>query len=148
MAPVVLAYRFVEQKQRLRAYWNPGDGAVDDAEWAALHEKHAAPTVACMRRMLGSYVKLGQFLALRPDIAPPVWTKELRTLESAVPARAADLVRTTIRDAYGVDDVGEIFATFDDEPLGAARCLKKNFPFGILFRSARGEGLFNRSFPS
>ena len=120
MAPVVLAYRFLEQKQNLRRSWNPVDPSVEAAEWQALHDAHAAPTVACMRRMLGSYVKLGQFLALRPDIMPPTWTDELRSLESAVPARATALVRATIEDAYGVDDVSAIFAEFDDAPLGAA----------------------------
>ena len=93
MAPVIIAYRVLEQKQKLRRDWNGHENpALEDAEWAALHEQHAAPTVACMRRMLGSYVKLGQFLALRPDIVPDVWTKELRTLENAVPPQATDLV--------------------------------------------------------
>ena len=97
MAPVIIAYRVLEQKQKLRRDWNGHENpALEDAEWAALHEQHAQPTVACMRRMLGSYVKLGQFLALRPDIVPDVWTKELRTLENAVPPQATALVHDTI----------------------------------------------------
>ena len=121
MAPVIIAYRVLEQKQKLRRDWNGHENpALEDAEWAALHEQHAQPTVACMRRMLGSYVKLGQFLALRPDIVPDVWTKELRTLENAVPPQATDLVRDTICRSYDVESVHEIFKTFDDKPLGSA----------------------------
>ena len=118
MAPVIIAYRVLEQKQKLRRDWNGHENpALEDAEWAALHDAHAAPTVACMRRMLGSYVKLGQFLALRPDIVPDVWTKELRTLENAVPPQATALVRDTICRSYNVESIHEIFKTFDDTPL-------------------------------
>ncbi|KAH8047318.1 hypothetical protein JL722_13130 [Aureococcus anophagefferens] len=121
MAPVIIAYRVLEQKQKLRRDWNGHENpALEDAEWAALHDAHAAPTVACMRRMLGSYVKLGQFLALRPDIVPDVWTKELRTLENAVPPQATALVHDTICRSYNVESVNEIFKTFDDTPLGSA----------------------------
>jgi len=119
MAPVILAYRFVEKKQQIRKYLNHENPQLEDAEWDSLHNKYAKPTVDCMRRMLGSYVKLGQFLALRPDIVPQVWTDELRTLESAVPAQSTQLVHETIQRAYG-KNVDEVFAEFDDKPVGSA----------------------------
>ena len=119
MAPVILAYRFVEKKQQIRRYLNHENPALEDAEWDSLHNKYAKSTVDTMRRMLGSYVKLGQFLALRPDIVPQVWTDELRTLESAVPAQSTELVHSTIERAYG-KKVGEVFAEFDNKPVGSA----------------------------
>ena len=119
MAPVILAYRFVEKKQQIRKYLNHENPQLEDAEWESLHNKYAKPTVDCMRRMLGSYVKLGQFLALRPDIVPQVWTDELRTLESAVPAQSTQLVHRTIERAYG-KKIEDIFETFDDRPVGSA----------------------------
>ena len=119
MAPVILAYRFVEKKQQIRRYLNHENPQLEDAEWDALHDKYAKPTVDCMRRMLGSYVKLGQFLALRPDIVPQVWTDELRTLESAVPAQSTKLVHETIQRAYG-KNVSDVFESFDDKPVGSA----------------------------
>ena len=119
MAPVILAYRFVEKKQQIRKYLNHENPQLEDAEWDSLHNKYAKPTVDCMRRMLGSYVKLGQFLALRPDIVPQVWTDELRTLESAVPAQSTKLVHETIQRAYG-KNVSDVFESFDDEPVGSA----------------------------
>ena len=119
MAPVILAYRFVEKKQQIRKYLNHENPQLEDAEWDALHDKYAKSTVDCMRRMLGSYVKLGQFLALRPDIVPQVWTDELRTLESAVPAQSTKLVHETIQRAYG-KNVREVFETFDEKPVGSA----------------------------
>ncbi len=119
MAPVILAYRFVEKKQQIRKYLNHENPQLEDAEWESLHNKYAKPTVDCMRRMLGSYVKLGQFLALRPDIVPQVWTDELRTLESAVPAQSTQLVHETIQRAYG-KKVDEVFAEFDNKPVGSA----------------------------
>ena len=121
MAPVVVAYRLLEQKQKLRRDWNGFENpARDDAEWEALHARYAKPTVDCMRRMLGSYVKLGQFLALRPDIVPDSWTRHLRTLENAVPPQATALVHATICESYGVATVEDVFAEFDDAPLGSA----------------------------
>ena len=98
---MILAYRFVEKKQQIRRYFNHENPRLEDAEWDSLHNKYAKSTVDTMRRMLGSYVKLGQFLALRPDIVPQVWTDELRTLESAVPAQSTELVHETIQRAYG-----------------------------------------------
>ena len=119
MAPVIVAYRTLEQKQKVRKYLNRENAMLEDAEWEQLHREYAKPTVDTMRKMLGSYVKLGQFLALRPDIMPEVWTDELRTLESAVPAQSSSLVRETIRQAYG-KPVEEVFASFDDKPVGSA----------------------------
>ena len=119
MAPVIVAYRTLEQKQKVRKYFNRENAKLEDAEWDQLHREYAKPTVDTMRKMLGSYVKLGQFLALRPDIMPEVWTDELRTLESAVPAQSSLLVRETIRQAYG-KPVEEVFASFDDKPVGSA----------------------------
>ena len=85
IAPVIVAYRIVEKKQAWRkTLTGVADEKADDAEWDELHETHAKPTVECMRRMLGSYVKLGQFLALRPDVVPDAWGCHLRTLETAV----------------------------------------------------------------
>ena len=119
MAPVILAYRFVEKKQQIRRYLNHENPRLEDAEWDSLHNKYAKSTVDTMRRMLGSYVKLGQFLALRPDIVPQVWTDELRTLESAVPSQSTELVHETIQRAYG-KKVEEVFAEFDNKPVGSA----------------------------
>lgn len=60
LAPVVVEYRLLESKQAMRKKWNSFQNpARDAAEWEQLHEKHAKPVVACMRRMLGSYAPRG-----------------------------------------------------------------------------------------
>ena len=84
-----------------------------------LHNKYAKSTVDTMRRMLGSYVKLGQFLALRPDIVPQVWTDELERWNLPCPLRVLNLVHETIQRAYG-KNVEEVFAEFDNKPVGSA----------------------------
>ena len=67
----------------------------------------------------GTWVKLGQALALRFDLLPPAYCYELfRLLNQVVPFPYAD-VRRIIRSELG-RDVEEIFSSFEPAPFGAA----------------------------
>jgi aarF domain-containing kinase len=91
-----------------------------DAEWDALHEGYAEQTYACLCDLKGFYTKVGQILASRTDIMPSVYIERLRQLEDAVPPQPLAVVSQTICSDFGVDDLFELFAEFEKDPLGSA----------------------------
>ncbi len=66
-----------------------------------------------------TFVKLGQILATRTDLLPPVWTAELEKLHSTAPTLPFDELRPAVEAALGAPPE-EVFASFDTEPLAAA----------------------------
>jgi ubiquinone biosynthesis protein len=66
-----------------------------------------------------TYVKLGQFLAMRFDILPEEVCRELAKLFDAVPPMKSKIVIETIERELG-KPIGKIFARFNREPLAAA----------------------------
>jgi ubiquinone biosynthesis protein len=66
-----------------------------------------------------TYVKLGQFLAMRFDILPEEVCRELAKLFDAVPPMKSKVVIETIEHELG-KPIGKIFARFNREPLAAA----------------------------
>ncbi len=65
------------------------------------------------------YVKFGQILSTRRDLLPPDIADELALLQDQVPPFPGDQARDIIEDALG-KPVGEIFASFDTNPLASA----------------------------
>ncbi len=66
-----------------------------------------------------TYVKLGQFLAMRFDILPEDVCRELARLFDTVPPMPAETVLRTIERELGAS-VTSLFTEFDAKPLGAA----------------------------
>lgn len=66
-----------------------------------------------------TYVKLGQFLAMRFDILPEDVCRELARLFDAVPPMSTAIVLQTIEQELGAP-AEALFADFNREPLGAA----------------------------
>ncbi|WP_421692986.1 2-polyprenylphenol 6-hydroxylase [Aestuariivirga sp.] len=58
-----------------------------------------------------SYIKLGQFLATRPDLVGPHRAFELKALQDRLPPFPSDVAKQTIRDTLGAD-VSQIFSEF------------------------------------
>src|SRR5262245_10358972 len=73
---------------------------------------------AALAELGPSYVKLGQFLATRPDIVGPARAEELRRLQDRLPPFPMDVARQMIRLNLG-RDADEIFATLGP-PMAAA----------------------------
>lgn len=65
------------------------------------------------------YVKLGQFLALRPDFLSPTYSQELFFLLENVPPFPYEKVVSTFQKEFGKKPE-ELFSSFDKEPLAAA----------------------------
>jgi predicted unusual protein kinase regulating ubiquinone biosynthesis (AarF/ABC1/UbiB family) len=85
--------------------------------------RHQLPGPVRLRRALeelgGTWVKLGQTLALRFDLLPPAYCYELFGLFNQVVPFPYPDVRRIIRSELG-SDVEDVFASFDPDPFGAA----------------------------
>ncbi len=65
------------------------------------------------------FMKFGQTLSTRRDLLPTDLADELAKLQDRVPPFPGAVARQLIEEAYG-RPVGEVFATFDENPLAAA----------------------------
>lgn len=66
-----------------------------------------------------TFIKLGQLLSTRPDLLPPDVVSELAKLQDRVPPFPFAEVRQVIAAELG-QEVDEVFASFDPEPVGSA----------------------------
>jgi ubiquinone biosynthesis protein len=69
-------------------------------------------------RLGPTFIKIGQFLALRPDILPQDYCDELLQLVDRAPSTSWEVIRQTIRTELG-DDPEKIFARISKRPLAA-----------------------------
>jgi hypothetical protein len=113
--PLVAHYRWLEAKQR----WLGTPEPTRAAEWRALDDRFAGPTVRKLAELQGMYVKYGQTLAGFQNTFSPTWIAQFRTLEDQVPPRSAAVVARTIEEETG-RPLSETFSEFDPVPLGSA----------------------------
>ena len=71
-----------------------------------------------LERLGPTYVKIGQFLALRPDLVPEAYARELMRLLDTVPPFGWDEAKAIIADDLGADP-GRIFAYVNPRPIAA-----------------------------
>ncbi|HEX3875177.1 MAG TPA: AarF/UbiB family protein [Solirubrobacteraceae bacterium] len=85
--------------------------------------RRAVPGPVRLRRALeelgGTWVKLGQALALRFDLIPPAYCYELFNLLNRVGPFPYPEVRQIVRAELG-RDLDDVYASFEPEPFGAA----------------------------
>lgn len=65
------------------------------------------------------FLKFGQVLAMRRDLLPAAYTKELELLHDQLPAMSIAVVRARIKAELG-EPVTELFSSFTETPLGSA----------------------------
>lgn len=94
-----------------------------------------------------TFVKLGQLLATRVDMFPPLWIAEFEKLHSQVPAVPYDLLYPDLVAAIK-GEPGEVFAEFNPLPLAAASIaqvhratLKDGTPVVVKIRRPGIEGV-------
>ena len=83
--------------------------------WTEVARRYRALAV----EMGGVLIKLGQFLSTRVDLLPPEITRELSGLQDEVPPAPFAAVAPRIEADFG-RPLGEVFADFSPETLGAA----------------------------
>jgi ubiquinone biosynthesis protein len=66
-----------------------------------------------------SFLKFGQVLAMRRDLLPDAYIRELERLHDQLPALGMDAVRLTVEAELGAQ-LTDIFAAFSETPLAAA----------------------------
>ncbi|MDA8430962.1 MAG: AarF/UbiB family protein [Geobacteraceae bacterium] len=66
-----------------------------------------------------AFLKFGQVLAMRRDLLPAAYIKELEQLHDQLPALGIDAVRATVEAELGAP-LTELFASFSELPLAAA----------------------------
>lgn len=76
-----------------------------------------------------TYVKIGQILSSRTDILPEEYCEELAKLRSDVVPLPAHVAREVIESEIG-RPIEEVYAEFDDEPLGSASIAQAHY--GVL----------------
>lgn len=79
-----------------------------------LHARYAKPIVNLFMELGGPYVKLGQYLSVRPEIVPDAYRTELKKLQSDVPGKTFDEIRPVL------GDLEARFASIEKEHFGAA----------------------------
>lgn len=104
--------------------------------WHALLARQLSPEAAAVEReavdrrsaervarlcleLRGAWLKIGQFASTRRDLLPPAWTEALSRLQDAVPPVPFDAIRARVEAELGAP-LGEVFASFDEEPIAAA----------------------------
>ena len=66
-----------------------------------------------------TFIKLGQFLSMRPDILPPEIIAELEKLQDEVPPVDFSRAKTEVERALG-RKIEEVFSVFEEKPLASA----------------------------
>lgn len=88
----------------------------DDAVLAGLTRS----AVAGMGTLGPTFVKLGQMLAVRPDVLPPACLAELSSLQDGVAPFPPAVARATVCEALGIASLDEVFAEWEEAPVAAA----------------------------
>ncbi len=83
--------------------------------------RESGPEIArqTLERLGPTFVKLGQFLSIRPDLVAPEFCDEFHTLQDKVPPFAYPQAREALLQALGCDPA-TVFVEFDEIPVAAA----------------------------
>ncbi|MDT0326899.1 ABC1 kinase family protein [Nocardiopsis lambiniae] len=115
----VRRYRQIMWILARRGLWGYVSGRKEDGEDTSTQRRLARSLARSLEEAGVVFVKLGQVLATRRDLLPPVFVEELGRLHSEVAPVPAERIRDAVERELGrpVDDV---FTDFSDEPLAAA----------------------------
>lgn len=91
-----------------------------DHVWNELHTETSQDALDIMLKLKGFYIKSGQICASNLGNAfPDIWIDTLSVLQDQVPAKSFDVVKEIVETEYN-KPLSQVFATFDEEPIGAA----------------------------
>lgn len=100
--------------------WRPVLGpSLYNARLVARHRRNSKRIVDAILELKGLFIKVGQLISILTNFLPAEFRAELEQLQDSVPARPLDEVTARIRKEFGKDP-GELFASFDAEPIASA----------------------------
>ena len=122
--PIVLSYYSKDAELRVKESFT-GIKLTEEEEELVWNEQHAqgarklADTITSLK---GFYVKTAQIIASRRDLFPPEYTDALNNFTDNVDPLPVELIKTVVSKELLVrgETFEDIFAEFDEEPLGAA----------------------------
>lgn len=115
MFPMYLHYRGTE-------LWLKFQGAPEheqDQTWNRLHDQYSNHALDVVLHLRGFYAKLAQLGCSFPDIAPKQYRDRFAILLDHVPSESPTLIRSIIEKELNCK-IEDVFATFDNHPIGAA----------------------------
>ena len=118
--PVLAAYKAKELELKFR---KPSITADEEEErvWAELDKWGSTRIAETIQDMKGFYVKTGQVISTRVDLFPEAYTSKLQELQDGIEAMPYELVEKVVRqELLDGAPLSELFASFNEEPLGAA----------------------------
>ena len=82
-------------------------------------QKRAVQLREMLTKLGPAYIKIGQALSTRPDLVPPLYLKELTTLQDQLPSFANEIAFRFIEEELGAPPE-EIYAELSEKPIAAA----------------------------
>lgn len=117
--PVLGAYKVKELELQ---YLTPN--LTDEEEeqiWNDLDEWGSTRIASTIQEMKGFYVKTGQVISTRVDLFPEAYTNKLQALQDGIEPMPFELVKQVVeQELLNGSPLSELFATFEEEPLGSA----------------------------
>lgn len=114
--PIYAAYKTTQAQLSIRA----PPLADSTKAWNSRHTWAAARVYALCTELRGFYLKDGQYLGTRTDVVPQAWCLVLRTLQDRVPQIPFHEVEQTIKDAYCINQLPQVFQSIHTVPLASA----------------------------
>ena len=92
------------------------------ALWDELHEDGAAKLADCVTELKGFYVKTAQIISTRADLFPKQYTDALSGFTDNLDPMPGSMAKAIVKNELLNRDekFSDVFAEFDDKPLGAA----------------------------
>lgn len=122
--PIVASYYGLISQIKLRELLGSQPLSTADIErlWDAQHQEGASKLAATVTNLKGFYVKTAQIISSRRDLFPPQYTDALADFTDNVDPMPASLAKAVVVSEllHADERFEDIFAEFDEEPLGAA----------------------------
>ncbi len=122
--PIVLSYYSKSAELLVKEAFTGVELTEDEEQiiWNEQHSKGARELADTITSLKGFYVKTAQIIASRKDLFPEEYTEALSDFTDNVDPLPVDLIRAVVEKELLVrgESFEDIFAEFDEEPLGAA----------------------------
>lgn len=122
--PIVLSYYSKSAELMVKEAFTGVELTEDEEQiiWNEQHSKGARKLADTITSLKGFYVKTAQIIASRKDLFPEEYTEALSDFTDNVDPLPVNLIRAVVEKELLVrgETFEDIFAEFDEEPLGAA----------------------------